>query len=282
MKERTMKLIVSVILIFPSLSCAQSFADSLREEVLAGVHVQSKNELSRFRSYNFATVWKFGMTHEYDGFASDSMTRVRLKFCSLRRKSPTIYAAKGFFLYNGRMSSFQGELTLTNVALINPYDEGCEDPYPIERIRAEGIVVANFRFTLSDSSYLAGTSSGEWWVDSIDHLHANYRGDCADGFVNNQFAGTYYCSSTRQNLIIAWGDFRIPFSRDLDIGVGEFSPNPKYADQGWQSYLDAFEAPQSPSSHLYRTYPEKDSVYWPCPKVHDRTAPNMPKKDARH
>jgi hypothetical protein len=276
---RIMKLVIAVILIFPSLSPAQSLADNLREEVLDGVHVQSKNELSRFCSYNFAVVWRFGITHEYDGFASDSMTRVRLRFCSLRRRSPTVYAAKGFFRYKGQMTSFQGELKLTDVALINPYDEGCEDPYPIEKILVEGIVLADFRFSLSDSGYLAGTCSGAWWVDSTNHLHANYRGDCSDGFVNNQFAGTYYSSSMRQSMETAWGDFCIPFSRDLDIGVGEFSPNPKYADQGWQSYLDAYDAPQSRSSHIYQTYPEKDSVYWPCQRVNNRTSPNIHKKD---
>lgn len=277
-----MKLFIAVILIFPSLSTAQSLADNLREEVLTGVHVQSKNELASFCSYNFATIWKFGITHEYNGFASDSMTRVRLKFCSLRRKSSTLYAVKGFFLYKDQMSSFHGDLKLTDVALINPYDEGCEDPYPIDRIRAEGIVLANFRFALSDSGYLTGTCSAGWWIDSTNHIHVNYRGDCADGFVNNQFAGTYYSSSMRQSVEIAWGDFRIPFSGDLDLGAGEFSPNPKYADQGWQSYLDAYEAPQSPSSHVYQIYPEKDSVYWPCSKVHDRTVPNTRKKDDHH
>jgi hypothetical protein len=36
--------------------------------------------------------------------------------------------------------------------------------------------------------------------------------------------------------ICNWGEFRIPFSGDLDIGAGEFSPNPKYFSKGWADY----------------------------------------------
>ena len=34
----------------------------------------------------------------------------------------------------------------------------------------------------------------------------------------------------------AWGHYRIPNSGDLDIGVGEFSPNPKYLSNGWGNF----------------------------------------------
>jgi hypothetical protein len=33
-----------------------------------------------------------------------------------------------------------------------------------------------------------------------------------------------------------WGEFRIPYSDDLDIGVGEFLPNPPYLNYGWENY----------------------------------------------
>jgi hypothetical protein len=34
-----------------------------------------------------------------------------------------------------------------------------------------------------------------------------------------------------------WGEFRIPDSGDLDIGAGEFGPNPKYLKQGWDDLV---------------------------------------------
>ncbi len=33
-----------------------------------------------------------------------------------------------------------------------------------------------------------------------------------------------------------FGDYRIPESVNLDIGAGEFSPDPKFFDKGWKSY----------------------------------------------
>lgn len=34
-----------------------------------------------------------------------------------------------------------------------------------------------------------------------------------------------------------WGDYRLPFSFDFDIGDGEMGINPKYISPEWESYL---------------------------------------------
>ena len=47
-------------------------------------------------------------------------------------------------------------------------------------------------------------------------------------------------NTTGKSKICNWGDYRIPLCNDLDIGTGEFSPNPKYLKNGWSNYIKAY------------------------------------------
>lgn len=47
--------------------------------------------------------------------------------------------------------------------------------------------------------------------------------------------GTWTEYNSNEMKCSNWGERRIPFSGDLDIGAGEFSPNPKYFDKGWEN-----------------------------------------------
>jgi hypothetical protein len=63
----------------------------------------------------------------------------------------------------------------------------------------------------------------------------------ADGFSNNTFVGTWTSYKTGKSKKCNFGDYRIPEcegSNGCDIGAGEFSINPKYRENGWQSYCD--------------------------------------------
>ena len=63
--------------------------------------------------------------------------------------------------------------------------------------------------------------------------------DFADPFRNNQFMGSWKSYRGSLSLKCNWGDTRIPQDGDLDVGVGLFYPNEKYAKYGWQSFIDA-------------------------------------------
>ncbi len=65
----------------------------------------------------------------------------------------------------------------------------------------------------------------------------------ADGYSNNLFTGTWSSYGGSMTKPCNWGDYRIPNCGDLDSGDGEFVPNEKYRSKGWQSYVDAMNAP---------------------------------------
>ena len=60
----------------------------------------------------------------------------------------------------------------------------------------------------------------------------------SDSYCNDLFVGTWKCYDAAETKGCNWGMFRIPFSGDLGIGTGEFSPAKKYTDKGWDHFMD--------------------------------------------
>ncbi len=260
-----MKFLFSILLLYSSSLFSGDLSDSLRKQLLSEPNLSQVNELKKFSAIDFSNIWTL---NENNGFVSDSLNRFRIKFCSVRKQNKIMYRVNGFVNYEGYTYSLTGNILLCEIRLKKPVDEKDCDPnnYPYKKIKAEGTIIANFMFALLDSDSLRGACGAYWFMDSVNVLHIDNRRSCADGYINNQFAGMWINLSSHQTNAVAWGDYRIPFSRDLDIGVGEFCPDKKYASRGWQSYLDAYYATQSSSNRHYQVYPEKDSIYWPCEK----------------
>jgi hypothetical protein len=73
-----------------------------------------------------------------------------------------------------------------------------------------------------------------------DKVHYNdLRIGISDNFNNNQYVGIWRSFATGKSKICNWGEFRIPYSKKLDIGAGEFVPNPFYYQYGWETYSEA-------------------------------------------
>ncbi len=254
-------------LCLPISASGQSLADSLAQLATRQLHLEPVNRISEYSRFDFSTVWVFGVKYFYDGFVGDSMQRIRLKFCAIKKIRPQHYSVSGFVHYESHTWSFRGAIDVHDIRRFNYIGEVCDDDYPASKIYAAGVLLGKFSFRLSNSSPLVGTCCAAWFMDSTSHVRADDRGwDCSDGFVNNRFAGTFVQGHPRMKMNVALGDYRIPFSRDLDIGVGEFYPNPKYATKGWQSFINAY------GDTVF--IPALDSVYWPCSDKDSRTSHN--------
>lgn len=64
----------------------------------------------------------------------------------------------------------------------------------------------------------------------------------ADGFTNNNFTGTWTSYKSNLSRKCNWGDYRIPESRLLDIGAGQFSVDQKYRKNGWENFSVAWNS----------------------------------------
>jgi len=55
----------------------------------------------------------------------------------------------------------------------------------------------------------------------------------SDEYRNNQYVGTWIDYETKEEKTCNWGEYRIPFSGDLDYGSAQFAPREKYYNKGW-------------------------------------------------
>lgn len=89
----------------------------------------------------------------------------------------------------------------------------------------------------TSTGFINGEMTISYVIDSKNNFRYNALYFYADGFSNNKFKGTWRSYKTNISKKCNFGDYRIPESRDLDVGAGEFSPNPKYFDKGWKYYI---------------------------------------------
>lgn len=90
---------------------------------------------------------------------------------------------------------------------------------------------------LTSTGFINGEMTISYVIDTKNSFRYNALYFHADGFSNNQFKGTWTSYKTNTSKKCNFGDYRIPESGDLDIGAGEFSPDPKYFDKGWKYYI---------------------------------------------
>ena len=90
---------------------------------------------------------------------------------------------------------------------------------------------------LTSTGFIKGEITIGYVIDSKKNFRYNALYFYSDGYSNNEFKGTWTSYKTNISKKCNFGDYRIPESGDLDIGAGEFSPDPKYFDKGWKYYM---------------------------------------------
>ena len=90
---------------------------------------------------------------------------------------------------------------------------------------------------LTSTGFIKGEMTIGYVIDPKNNFRYNALYFYSDGFSNNQFKGTWTSYKTNSSKKCNFGDYRIPESGNLDIGAGEFSPDPKYFDKGWKHYI---------------------------------------------
>lgn len=86
----------------------------------------------------------------------------------------------------------------------------------------------------------------------------------ADGFLNNQFEGTWSSYISESTRICNWGDYRIPNSDELDNGAGEFHVSDRFIQFGWENYeISIFPIPRTDEEKLkVETARKKEGEKW--------------------
>ncbi len=114
---------------------------------------------------------------------------------------------------------------------------GIDNKYENSGFKSQGILIGSYEFKENPEKNHSGIFNGiitlNWYVDRFGIIHYDRIEWFSDRYRNNQYVGKWTDYNNGKEKICNWGEYRIPFSGDLDIGAGEFSPNEKYSNMDW-------------------------------------------------
>lgn len=216
---------------------AQSSGDLLKKEYLSNPGLEKQDIVADLNRHNLSVLFTETPADRIFGFIGEENQRIHIKFISVIRNhnNPSGYFVYGKSMVKNNVCDFQGTLTMTNAYRLQQSD--------VPDLQ-QGILVGTYRFFENPQQKHVGIFSGtfisNWYLDKGGVLHLDDLSAAADGYSNNQFAGTWRNYSGNIVKPCHWGDERIPLSGDLDIGTGEFFPDKKYHANGWAGYVAAF------------------------------------------
>ena len=167
------------------------------------------------------------------GYIGDNYQRFYIHFISVIQ-NPTNrldYFVYGKTRVKNNICSFQGLIKLKEAkTYIDSYTN-----------TKQGFVTGEYEFFedpgQKGTGFLKGNFKTYFYIDNSGNIRYDALDFIADGYENNQFEGTWTSYKSNSPKKCNWGDYRIPDSRDLDIGAGEFSVNEKYVSNGWLTYM---------------------------------------------
>ncbi len=171
------------------------------------------------------------------GYIGENFQRFQIHFISAIKNpdKKLQYFIYGKTKVKENICVFQGTITIREARI---YDEG-----DIPNLK-QGFVKGQYLFyedpDQKGTGILKGNFQTNFYINEKGEIKYDALMFVADGFQNNQFEGTWTSYKTGDSKKCNWGDYRIPDSRGLDIGVGEFSPCDKYEKYGWQNYIQAW------------------------------------------
>lgn len=182
-----------------------------------------------------------GKKDDFLGFIGVNRKRLRITFTSIKKseENKDVYEVEGFStVMNKNKRTFKGTFTLqSHYRLTAPSFDGDE---PLKKGEAEGF--STFSYTLKEDENLTATGvfKGEMlvlWYKAINKKPVYTELFIqSDGSRNYQFFGTWTSYTTKKTSVASWGEYRIPCSGDFDLGDGDFGPNPKYWQYGWEEF----------------------------------------------
>lgn len=174
------------------------------------------------------------------GFIGDNFQRFQIHFTSFKKSksNPLLYEVKGKTRVKGNVCSFTGIIEIAAAEYDDSLQEFMVPGY-------KGISLSSDVTLYEDKSQAgSGVIKGALVTGAIFNGKGKPEYNAlmlmSDGYRNNQFTGEWTSYKTELSKKCNWGDYRIPESKDLDWGAGEFMVNEKFKGSGWESYYDAY------------------------------------------
>ena len=202
--------------------------------------LNESNLKQKYINYNYSDL--LTPKREFIGFISPNYRRLKITFTSINKdkNKPDQYNVKGYSVVKNNKCNFEGTIVVNQVREYIKMHYGVDDEYKDDGIRSQGILIGRYKFKENKEQKYSGVFEGittlYWFVDKDGKINYDNIRDYADGYKNNQYVGTWKQYNKTKVKNANWGEYRIPFSGDLDIGAGEFGVDRKYYNQGWQDF----------------------------------------------
>ncbi|MDO4729424.1 MAG: hypothetical protein Q4B43_10540 [Bacteroidota bacterium] len=196
-----------------------------------------------YKKYNISLDMQKVLNEEksnFYGFIGLNYKRLRITFTSIvkNKNNENVYEVEGFStVMNKNKRHFKGTfIVLSHYQFTKPtFDD--EEPKEGEM---EGF--STFSYILKEDEKLSATGIFEGKMLVLWYKEKNKQPIYSDLFFysnggrNYQFIGTWTSYRTKKSSVASWGQWRIPCSDDFDGGVGDFMPDPKYWQYGWEEF----------------------------------------------
>lgn len=219
----------------------------------------NKEDENPLFNYDYSPIFSYKET-DYIGYIGDDYQRFYFKIDEVEKLSRTLYSVKGKTKVKSNICSFEGSITVSDI-IENDEIEFVDNEFVGQKVEKQGVLEGVYSFAEDHrqlgSGFFSGKLSCSWYIDEKGELHYDDLLLYSDGYCNNQFEGTWTSYKTKKSKKCNWGHYRIPDRGSLDIGAGEFSPDPAYYSVGWANYEHLFD--DSPEGEAARI---KEKEVW--------------------
>jgi hypothetical protein len=239
MKRYTILIIMffSVLGYSQTIDYSQRWLNKLETPKYESDKLKNENLKSDYNEYDFSTL--LIPRKEFLGYIGSDYKRIRIYYTSISRDETEKdqYTVKGISVVGDNKCDFEGTITLKQIREYINMHYGVDLIHKDDGMKSQGVLIGEYEFKENPNQKYTGTFQGVmtmyWFVDRYGIIHYDEIQWHSDNYVNNQYVGTWKSYSSGTEKTCNWGEHRIPFSGDLDIGAVFFSVNPKYKDKGW-------------------------------------------------
>jgi len=180
---------------------------------------------------DYSSIW-LSKQDDFIGYIGDNYQRFRIRFLTIEQNEndKSVYSIRGKTMVKNIICDFTGEIQVKEVRIFktNP--------------RRKAVIRAEYSLAEDPSQNHSGIFKGKltsyvYWKDE-KVLFDDLGWGRSDPYHNNQFEGKWSDYKTGKSKKCNWGIARIPNSRELDMGAAEFSPDPLFDENGWDTYPD--------------------------------------------
>jgi len=236
------KLILLLLILFPLTvygNQIEEWIKQLEHPKWESDELKPQNFKSKYIKYDFSNLLM--PRSKFLGYIEPNYKRIKLHFSSIRKIEPDKYNVKGTSIVGKNNCGFEGQIIIKQIRELKRMNLGCDEELRNVGFKAQGLLWGEYEFKENPANKHSGMFKGimtlYWFLDKKNNIqYDDIELSYSDGYKNNQYIGTWSAYGSHIVKICNWGEYRIPFSGDLDIGAGEFGVDPKYYNQGWEEY----------------------------------------------